>query len=166
MADESVRFGLPWILSGQGQKEVTHNEALAIVDMALHPVVETLMLAVPPGDPVIGRAWAVPPDAVGAWAGRRGQIAGWTDGGWRFVLPALGMLAWVVDRGLHAYWTGTTWSTGPFPAAGLACDGLPVVGARQPAIADMAGGTTVDVEARATLISILLALRNHGLIAT
>lgn len=41
-----------------------------------------------------------------------------------------------------------------------------VVGPQEAAIADPTGGATVDAEARAAVVSILDALRNHGLIAT
>ncbi|MFD1952248.1 DUF2793 domain-containing protein [Sphingomonas arantia] len=166
MADATARFGLPAIVAGQAQKGVTHNEALAIVDMVLHPVVETLTLAVPPDDPQVGRAWVVPADGTGVWADRRGQIAGWTDGGWRFVAPTPGMVTWVVDEGLHARWTGAVWSSGPVPTGGVAVAGVRVVGAQQPAIADPEGGEMADIQGRSTLRAVLTALRNHGLITT
>lgn len=44
--------------------------------------------------------------------------------------------------------------------------GLKVLGARQAAIADVAGGATIDAENRTTTNAILAALRNHGIIAT
>ncbi|MBB5730560.1 DUF2793 domain-containing protein [Sphingomonas prati] len=166
MAEASARFGLPAIVAGQAQKEVTHNEALAILDIVVHPVVETLTLAVPPGDPRIGQSWAVPADGVGAWTRRQGQIACWTNGGWRFVMPTPGMTAWIVDAGQHAFWTGAAWSTGPLPTGGVAVGGLRVVGTRQPAILGPSGGETVDIQGRATLSAVLTALRNHGLITT
>jgi hypothetical protein len=166
VAETSARFGLPAIVAGQAQKEVTHNEALAILDIVMHPVIETLALAVPPGDPGTGLSWAVPTGGVGAWTGRQGQIACWTDGGWRFVAPTQGMTAWIVDAGQHAFWTGAAWSMGPLPTGGVAVAGLTVVGARQPAIADPAGEETVDIQGRAALSAVLTALRNHGLIAT
>ncbi len=43
--------------------------------------------------------------------------------------------------------------------------GTQVVGAQQPAIPDPTGGAVIDVEARATEVLILTALRAHGLIA-
>lgn len=43
--------------------------------------------------------------------------------------------------------------------------GTKVVGAQAGAITDPSGGVTVDVEARAAIVSILGALRTHGLIA-
>jgi len=166
MTDDTVRFGLPQIATGQAQKEVTHNEALARIDMLLHPVVETMALAVPPADPAAGRGWIVAAGGSGAWAGRAGQLAVWTDGGWRFATPVAGMLAWVTDSGVHARWTGETWALGHWPVAALVVGGRPVVGAQQPAIATPAGGETVDIQARSAISALLGALRNHGLITT
>lgn len=164
--DGTGRFGMPRLVAGQAQKEVTHNEALACLDMLLHPAVETMLLAVPPGAPAIGAAWIIAAGAEGQWVGKSGQLACWTDGGWRFSVPVAGMAVWVIDHGLHARWTGSAWSTGPWPTAGVTCDGVQVVGARQPAITAPTGGTTVDAEARAALSAVLNALRNHGLITT
>ena len=44
--------------------------------------------------------------------------------------------------------------------------GLKILGARLPAIADAAGGATVDTQARLAVAQILAGLRTHGLIAT
>ena len=51
-------------------------------------------------------------------------------------------------------------------ADGVVIDGNQVVGGQAAAIANPAGGTTIDLESRATLNQILDALRGHGLIAT
>jgi hypothetical protein len=164
--DGTGRFEMPRLVAGQAQKEITHNEALACIDMLLHPAVETMLLAVPPGAPAIGATWIVAAGADGAWAGKSGLLATWTDGGWRFARPVAGMAIWVADRGVHARWTGTAWTIGPWPTAGIACDGVQVVGTRQPAIAAPTGGATIDNEARTALSAVLNALRNHGLITT
>jgi hypothetical protein len=37
MADASARFELPFIMAGQAQKEITHNEALVLIDAVMVP---------------------------------------------------------------------------------------------------------------------------------
>ena len=61
MADMTPRFALPFILPGQAQKELFHNEALVRIDLALHPAVEGAPAAAPPADPEEGRCWVVAP---------------------------------------------------------------------------------------------------------
>lgn len=48
----------------------------------------------------------------------------------------------------------------------LAVDDVKVVGNREAALADATGGSTVDIQARAAINSLLARLRNHGLIAS
>lgn len=50
-------------------------------------------------------------------------------------------------------------------AARLMSTGIAVVGPRQAAVADAAGGATIDVEARAAINALLARVRTHGLIA-
>lgn len=147
MSDTTARFALPQLKAGQAQKEVTHNEALALIDGLLHPAAESMALSIPPGEPRIGESWLVAGSPAGAWEGRADRLATWTEGGWRFSDPREGMAVWVRDTGLVARWTGARWDTGA-------------------PIAAPDGGGTVDAEARASLASVLAALRNHGLIAT
>ncbi|MGJ3629200.1 DUF2793 domain-containing protein [Sphingomonas sp. MMS24-JH45] len=80
----SARLALPFIESGQAQKE-THNEALALLDIAVQPDVEGVDVDTPPASPVAGQCWIVGTTPVGPWVGQAGRIAGWTEGGWRFV---------------------------------------------------------------------------------
>ncbi len=164
MTDRSARFALPYILPGQAQKEVFHNEALALLDGALHPCVEEVGLSAPSSDPQVGQRWIVGADASGAWAGHEAELAVWTAGGWRFVTPVAGMAVWVRNAGHPVLWTGAAWNNGALPTNGVAVGGLQVVGARQPAVPSPSGGTTIDAEARAALGQVIVALRSHGLI--
>lgn len=163
MAEATARFALPYIQPGQAQKEVFHNEALARIDLALHPAVEGPAIDTPPGAPLIGQCWIVGTAPQSDWAGRAGAIAAWTESGWRFLSPQPGTSAWskADDHWLH--WTGSAWSA-LLPAAGLAVDGEQVVGSRGAAIATPSGGTTIDAEARAAVGQIIAALMSHGLI--
>jgi hypothetical protein len=100
MTETSARFALPFLQPGQAQKEVYHNEALALLDIAVQAAVQSADVAVPPDSPATGSCWIVAAGATGAWAGRSGTIAGWTSGGWRFVEPSEGMQVWNVATAL------------------------------------------------------------------
>jgi hypothetical protein len=141
-----------------------HNEALTLVDAALHPAVEGGPLNGPPAAPAVGQCWLVGSVATGAWAGQADALAIWTAGGWRFVTPQPGMLVWDKAAEFHRRWMGTGWSEGDLAGAFLTIGGKQVVGQRGDAIASPSGGTIIDLEARAAVIAVIVALRTHGLI--
>jgi Protein of unknown function (DUF2793) len=164
MADTTPRFALPFILPGQAQKELFHNEALARIDLALHPAVEGAPIADPPAGPAEGQCWIVASPGSGDWTGREGLLAMWSDGGWRFLAPAPGTVAWNKAAGLPLLWQGSQWLEGAWLCAGLVVNGLQVVGARQAGVPSPSGGTIIDVEARAAINGLTAALMSHGLI--
>ena len=164
MSEASARLRLPFILPGQAQKELFHNEALSAVDALLHPAVEALEATSPPTSPEIGQSWVIGSDPSGAWSGHAHALAIWTEGGWRFHAPAAGMGVTVRPTRMPASWDGTRWRQGEVHCARLFVNGTPVLGPRAAAIPDPAGGSTVDAEARATLAALLAALRVHGLL--
>jgi hypothetical protein len=163
MTERSARFALPLILPGQAQKEVYHNEALAIIDAISHAAVEDL-LSGPPASPEPGQCWIVGEAATDAWAEHESEVAVWTAGGWRFVVPVVGISVWDKSVGYARAWTGAGWADGSLTAARLMIAGQQVVGARQPAPLSPSGGTTIDAEARSAIDAITVALRSHGLI--
>ena len=165
MSDTTPRFGLPLLAAGQAQKELFHNEALTLLDALAQTVVQTLGDNAPPAAPIEGQGWIVGTAPGDAWTGHPGAIALWTAGGWRFVAAPDGMAVWVSGLGLPARRSAGAWSVGILPAAGIVIGGVQVVGPQRGAIAGPSGGTTVDTAARATIGSILTALRAHGLIA-
>ncbi|HEX8062372.1 MAG TPA: DUF2793 domain-containing protein [Allosphingosinicella sp.] len=164
MPDTTPRFALPFILPGQAQKELFHNEALARIDVALHPAVEGPPAAEPPAAPVPGECWIVGPDAGGGWSGRDNMLAMWTESGWRFLAPVPGTSAWNKAESVPLLWDGEQWRDGEIPCAGLLVGGVRVVGGRQPAVASPSGGTIIDAEARAAINALTAALMSHGLI--
>lgn len=164
MADTTPRFALPFILPGQAQKELFHNEALARIDLALHPVVEGPPAAEPPPAPAQGECWIVAPAAAGDWSGRDNKLAMWTENGWRFLAPQLGTSAWNKAAAVPLQWDGYQWREGELASAGLLVNGLRVVGPRQPGVASPSGGTIIDEEARAAINALTAALMSHGLI--
>ncbi len=166
MSEATPRLGLPLLAAGQAQKEVYHNEALTVIDALLQPAVETVGDDAPPPAPAEGQSWLVGGAPTGVWAGHANALATWTGGGWRFGPPREGMSIWVSDRGLWARWSMGAWTLGIVAATAVEIGGLQVVGSRQAAIPEPAGGSSIDDPARAAIGAILAALRGHGLIAT
>ena len=164
MTDTSARFALPFILPGQAQKEAYHNEALSLIDAALHAAVEEEPLATPPPAPEGGQCWIVGDGATGAWAGKGDALACWTGGGWRFVAPLSGMLAWNIDLECWLHWSGEGWSDGNIPASRFTIGGQQVVGPRLPDVPSPSGGTIIDAEARDAVDALIATLKSHGLI--
>lgn len=166
MAETTPRLALPLLEAGQAQKELYHNEALALIDLALGAGVEAVGLDTPPSGPAPGQCWIVGAGPTGDWTGSAGAIAGWTAGGWRFVAPRAGLTVWSIADRLFAHFDGSAWTVGDLPAARVVIGGVQVLGAQFPAIPAPADGATVDAEARAALAAILAMLRGHGLIAS
>lgn len=139
------RFSLPLLAMAQAQKEVTHNEALTLLDALVHAAVEDGPLDIPPVGPIEGRCWLVGAAPSGAWTGKAGAVAIWSGGGWRFSAPRAGMRAVRLTDG-----------------AWLRCDGG---GWIEPAtVAAPVGGATVDSEARSAIIALILHLAAQGLL--
>lgn len=159
------RWALPLLDAGQAQKEMTHNEALALLDLLVSAGVQAVGLDAPPPAPLAGQAWVVGAAPTGDWAGHPHALAGWTAGGWRFVPPREGLAVWSVSDAVSATYAGGQWRIGHIAATAVTISGVAVVGARQPAIATPSGGATADAEARAAVAEMLAALRAHGLIA-
>jgi hypothetical protein len=164
-ADTTPRLKLPMLAAGQAQKEITHNEALAILDLSVGTAVAGIGATVPPAAPGTGSAWIVGGAPTGAWAGQAGRVAGWTDGGWRFVVPHEGMAVWSLADRREARFVGGIWVLGEVRASRLLVDGVAVVGAQVPAIPTPSGGAAIDTVARAAIAAMLQAMRGHGLIA-
>lgn len=161
----TARLLLPLLQPGQAQKEMFHNEALARLDIAVQGAAVAAGANMPPADPVTGGNWILGVAPEGAWAGHAGEVAGWTEGGWRFLAPFEGMRLWVVADQAFALFSEGEWVLGRSYGR-LIVEGRQVVGPRVSAIAEPAGGTTVDTEARAAIMAVLEALREHGLVDT
>ena len=148
MTETTARLALPMIVPGQAQKDMTHNEALAMLDLIAHPCVEAIGTAEPPSSPALGDCWIVGASPTGAWTGHAGAIAGWTAGGWRFVTPRNGVVVRIGTSERRAAFFGGTWHVDAVTAP----------------IADPAGGNVIDVQARSSIGQILTALRGLRLI--
>lgn len=161
----SDRFSLPLLQAGQAQKELTHNEALALIDALLHAQVESMTLTTPPGSPIIGQCWVVASGGTGAWAGQDGRLAALTTGGWRFAAPRKGLRALCASDGKNYIHDGASWQPDAVRPDGVYISGNRIITSRQAAIADPTGGSVADTQARTAISLILSTLRSHGLIA-
>jgi hypothetical protein len=103
-------------------------------------------LAAPPASPSPGQAWLVGATPTGTFAGHSAAIAGWTASGWRFVEAVVGLRVFDKSAGCFRHFADT-WQT---PIAPL----------------HPTAGSTIDVEARAAIVSILERLGEAGVFAT
>lgn len=157
------RLQLPLLHAGQAQKELSHNEALVLIDLVA-PASVTAIADTPPADPEPGDCVIVGPAPTGAFAGRAHAIAGWTGSGWRFVAPVPGQRCWTAALTREARYEPGEWRIGELHAAQVIIDGDPVLGPRGAAVPAPTGGATVDAEARATLAAIIARMVAHGLV--
>jgi hypothetical protein len=164
MNETTPRFGLTLLHPGQAQKEMSHNEAITLIDAALHSRAIAVGANTPPAAAATpGDCWVLGDTPIGAWSGHPHAVAAWTDGGWRFIDPVEGMRLWIdVDQGFARFSDGEWW-VGTLHGK-VFVQGEQVVGTRVDAIAEPAGGIVVDAEARAAVVAVLEALRSHGLI--
>jgi len=138
-----------------------------LVDLLVAGVVEAGPIAAPPANPVIGTIYLVAASgATGAFGGMEARLAGWTAGGWRFIAPVEGIRLTLRSSGVDFHFWNGAWRSGSVRADELVIGGVRVVGSAAAAIADPAGGTGVDANARICIGQILAALRGHGLIQT
>lgn len=143
MATPTPRLNLPRIAAGQMQKEVTHNDALSLIDALVAPLVESVGQNVPPPAAAPGQAWVTGNAPTGAWTGQADRVAVMTEGGWRFAAIPARFEAVVASNGARWRRSAGGWTA-------------PV------ALNDPAGGTTVDGECRTALSAVIAVLRAHG----
>jgi Protein of unknown function (DUF2793) len=163
MALQSDRLKLPLLAAAQARREVTHNEALTLADIAIQAVVQSVAPASVPASPIAGQCWIVGPSPSGAWSGQAGKLAAWTTGGWRFVTPFDGMRVWSIADGVTVRRDGSGWLVGAMTATSVSIAGMQVVGARRPRVVSPTGGSTVDIQARAAIAALIAGLETHGL---
>jgi hypothetical protein len=146
-AISTARHQLPYLVVGQAQKEITHNQALVRIDALLHPLVEAELTAPPAPltESQAGKCWLVGASATGDWTGKQKQIACWDGGGWQFITPMDSMRLFNKAIGSEMAFKSDAWvSNNP--------------------ISNASGGNIVDVEARNSVNQLLSALKNIGIL--
>ncbi|MBH5321545.1 DUF2793 domain-containing protein [Aurantiacibacter sediminis] len=137
------RFSLPKLFAAQAQKEVFVNEALARIDLLLHPVVEGVS-DIPPSSPTDGESWIVGAAPTGDWIGHENAIASFQSGNWLFANPSGGMIVYDTAASASARFdNGWTYAA---------------------AISAPSGGSTQDAEARAAIAALIASLQTAGIL--
>lgn len=166
MPNITDRYSLTLLSASQAHKEISHNEALLRLDGLIHPSVIAVAATTPPAAPNLGNAWIVGAAASGAWAQHSDEIALWQAGGWTFLMPQAGCIAWSQADGSHLLYDGSRWRFDAWPMRNVEIAGKTVVSDRQAAISLASSGSVIDVEARSAIGQILSVFRAPGLIAT
>jgi len=109
MSDITTHLLLPYILAGQAQKHVTHNEALRLLDAMVQLSVLDRDVTAPPASPADGDRYIVASSATGLWVGWDLNVAFWVDGVWLRLVPRPGWLAWIADEAAFVVWNGSAW---------------------------------------------------------
>lgn len=164
--EATERLALPMIVPGQAQKELFHNEALQLLDAVVAGAVEEWGRNDPPQSPTPGACYLIGDAPTGVWSLNGGYLAAFSAAGWRFVAPVVGLRVIVKTSGATATYMPGGWEVGTLRGSQLVVEGEQVVGARAAAVADPAGGTVIDSEARTAVAGMLSAMRQHGLIAS
>lgn len=106
---ETPLLNLPLMEAGQAQKHVTHNEALLLLDAAIHLSVKSRSHTDPPSSPEDGDRYLVAAPAGGAWSAHDGALALREAMAWRFAVPRAGWRLWVEDEAKLLVFDGTAW---------------------------------------------------------
>ncbi|SDR12559.1 DUF2793 domain-containing protein [Pseudovibrio sp. Tun.PSC04-5.I4] len=111
MSEMTANLKLPMIAAAQAQKHVTHNEALALVDLVVQLSVISNSTGIPPAEPAEGVRYIVPVGASGAFAGHDQKVAAFDAGIWRYLAPSEGWAAWVQSAGVMQVFSGGAWGS-------------------------------------------------------
>lgn len=106
--ENTTNLKLPLLISNQSQKEITHNEALTIIDNILQNGIIDKDLTTPPASPNPNDLYIVGTSATGDWADEDGHLA-YYDNGWRFLEAREGATFWVNDEDCLYTYNGLSW---------------------------------------------------------
>ena len=109
---DTPRVGMPELAAAQGNPEITHNEALRIMDALVMCVVADKDLSEPPGAPSDGDMYIVgpTPSSGSAWNGEEDDIAYYKNTDWIYITPQDGWRVYVLDEtGIYEFQGSSGW---------------------------------------------------------
>lgn len=102
------KLGTTEISESQAQKALQVNEALRRHEAVIQPTVLGYQAA-PPNSPADGNVYLVAINSTSEWSGQSQKIAYYVNGGWEFITPAEGWLAYHQAQHLYYRFNGTVW---------------------------------------------------------
>ncbi|MBI3672548.1 MAG: DUF2793 domain-containing protein, partial [Rhizobiales bacterium] len=145
-------LGLPYIDQGQAQKEVTHNQALKLLDGLVQLSVKDRVTTAPPASPSEGDRWIVPSGATGVWAGKTNQIALWTDAAWTYFVPLAGWVCFIEAEGVVVY-ANSAWQSVSVLTANGASIGMNI-NEQEVVVSGATTDTAIVIPARAIVLAV------------
>ncbi len=106
--EKTANLQLPLLIANQAGKEITHNEALIILDNIVQNGIIDKDLTTPPTKPNTNDLYIVGENATGLWEDKDNKLA-FYDNGWRFIEPRKGFIFWVNDESKLYCFNGTKW---------------------------------------------------------
>ena len=106
--ENTTNLKLPLLIPNQSGKEITHNEALIIIDNILQNGIIDKDLTTPPENPNTNDMYIVGEGAIGKWEEKDNYLA-FYDNGWRFIEPREGFTFWVNDEDKLYTYNGSKW---------------------------------------------------------
>lgn len=107
--DTTTRFSLPLIMAAQASKHLTHNEALALLEFLVQPVVHSVGSNEPPANPEEAECIIVGDTPAGLFSGHANELAAYLAGAWRFFVPSDGWQVVQADGGGSLIFLDGTW---------------------------------------------------------
>lgn len=101
-------LALAELSTSQAQKEITHNDALRVLDALVQSGIQDKDLTTPPSH-THGSCWIVAGGATGAWAGNDNKIAQSYNSAWYFLTPKEGWRVWINDENKMYVYDGAAW---------------------------------------------------------
>lgn len=104
----TARLALPYILQGQAQKEVTHNEALNRLDVFVNTLVEGI-IDTPPSTPNDGEIYIIGTNPSDVFNDHANELTQYTYGSWSFYKPIEWMEVVLRDTGSRMRYNSGSW---------------------------------------------------------
>ena len=124
--ENTAKLSLPYLLMQQAEKEVTHNEALDILDFFAASTFISILNS-PPSSPANGDTYVIGDTPSDLWAGNAKKIAYYNENKWLFITPFEGLklvktsgekTEYIYDSGLWKEYSSGTGGTTTETATG------------------------------------------------